>query len=660
MQYHNNNRLCLTYEEFVPSIMTESNYKYHKANKKISVHGYGGVGRVVLIEFESLPDKYRKAVKEAYGNPYEYIAKEPILKLIDWDYKAETFYQDYILPNGGKLPSVDKDSKGKPVINYVKRYTHAANWLNMLSRLTDDKKALKRELNISMAAFWQTATELINLKNVNLPTNQKRLKQKLSEYRANGYEILIEKHKFGNNYRAKINDELSEAVLKTLLEQRNKHDDTVIADDYNKWAKENGYQPISNETVGYRRRQWAAELMLSREGVAKTYNKLSKQIHRDRASAPLLLINSDDNNLDVYFIKGKNKYYRPVLYVVIDAFNDYILGYAIGDVVTKELIYEAYRNAFAHVMELTGGQYMWHQIQTDHWGISGKNTTELEQFYNRMGTFTPAGHKNARTKYVEASFGTIWHQELKKVFKKNYSGHNITSNEKLNPDTLVTSNFPDVNEAPSMIATLIDNLRNTRRKGCDLSRKEEWINAFINSEKSKKKLITSETRLGLFGKQTKLPISVSSAGIVFELNRVKRTYELSQKAIFDNIGKKVNVTYDPYNFDEILVTDGNTYREVISLFENTKAALADQVEGDRDRLNILMAEKATLMDMINEPLAARKAALERAKIDAESRINAGVLIKEISHNDTKLVGAMDAGASDTDLENSITDIYDLY
>ncbi|MFD2961334.1 MULTISPECIES: hypothetical protein [Olivibacter] len=657
MQYHNNNRICLTYEEFVPAIMTESNYKYHKANKKITVHGYGGVGRVVLIEFESLPDKYRRSVIETYGNPYEYIAKEPILKLIDWDYKAESYYREYVLPSGGKLPAVDTDSNGKPIINYVKRYTQAANWLNMLARITEDKRALKRELNISMAAFWQTATELIVIKKINLPTNERRLKDKLEKYKGNGYETLIEKHKFGNSYRAKINDELSEAVLKAMLEVRNKHDDTVIADDYNKWAKENNYQPISPETVGYRRRMWASELMLSREGIAKTYNKLSKHIHRDRASAPLLLINSDDNNLDAYFINGKNKYYRPVLYVVIDAFNDYILGYAVGDVVTKELIYEAYRNAFAHVCEMTGGQYLWRQIQTDHWGISGKNTTELEQFYNSMGTFTPAGHKNARTKYVEASFGTIWHQELKKVFTDNYSGPNIQSKEKLNPDTLITSNFPDVSEAPSMIAKLIDNLRNTKRKGSEMTRQQEWINAFINSEKSKKKAISSETRLSLFGKQTKLPIAVSAAGIVFELNKTKRTYELSQRAIFDNIGKKVQVTYDPYNFDEILITDGNTYREVIPLFQNTKAALADQQEGDRARYNNLMAEKATLMDMIKEPLEARKAALERAKIDTESRINAGVLIKEISHKDTKVMGAIEAGASDADLENSIFDLY---
>lgn len=657
MQYHNNT-LCLDYNEIVPVIMNRDNFHYHKREGKITVYGYGGIGRLVLIEYETLPPKYRAIVKETYGNPYEYVAKQPILSLIDWDYQAQKFYQDYVLPNGAKLPATDTDVNGKPIINYVHRYTAAATWLNMIQRLMNDKRALKRELNISMAEFWKLCTEMINLKAVHLPTNERRLKDKLSNYRAKGYDSLIEAHKFGNSYRAKVNDEVSEAVLKEMIKLRNKHDDTVIAEAYNQWATENNYPTISAETVGYRRRQWANELMLSREGIATTYNKLSKRIHRDRPSAPLLLINSDDNNLDAYFINGKNKWYRPVLYVVMDAYNNYILGYAMGDTVTKELIYEAYRNAYAHVRELTGGEYLWRQIQTDHWGISGKNTTELEQFYTSMAKFTPAALKNAPAKYIEASFGVVWHQKMKQVFPNNYSGHNVTSVEKLNPDTLTTANYPDVSEAPAMVERLIWELRNTKRKDCEMTRQEEWVSAFHQSQESKHKAITVEQRLMLFGKQTALPNSITAAGVVFQLNNVKRTYELSQKDIYEHNGKKVRITYDPYDMHNILVDDGKGYRKVLPLFQNTKAALADQEAGDRDRLNTLLAEKSTLMDMMNEPLEQRKAIIERYKIDAESRLQAGVLVKAINHADTKLVTALQGGASDDDIENSMS-IYDL-
>jgi hypothetical protein len=68
--------------------------------------------------------------------------------------------------------------------------------------------------------------------------------------------------------------------------------------------------------------------------------------HEKRPSAPLLLIGSDDNDLDLYFQnetankKGHtvvNYFHRFKLIVVMDAFNDYVLGYAQADVVTAEL-----------------------------------------------------------------------------------------------------------------------------------------------------------------------------------------------------------------------------------------------------------------------------------------------------------------------------------
>src|SRR5690606_13620914 len=176
-------KLCLTYDELVPEVMSKSTYDQNKSRKNITVHGVGGNGRKVLIEFDSLPQKYKHAVRKLYGDPYEYCAKQPILDLIDWDWQAQKFYQDYVLPNGAKLPDTDTDAKGKPQINYVHRYTEAATWLNTLVRLTDDKRALKRELNVSVMAFWDIAAEMIDIKKVSLPTNTRRLKDKVKSYK---------------------------------------------------------------------------------------------------------------------------------------------------------------------------------------------------------------------------------------------------------------------------------------------------------------------------------------------------------------------------------------------------------------------------------------------------------------------------------------------
>jgi len=631
------NKLCLEYDELVPSVFNRDNFFYHKKEDNFIVHGTGGNGRPILIEFDSMPCKYKGKVREIYGDPYIYASKMPILNALNWDHKAQAYYTGYQLQNGDMLPASDTDLRGKSQINYVKRYSEAATWLNMLGRMTTDKQALKRELNISIMQFWEEATGLIKTKKVNLPANAKRLKEKLKVYSVQGYESLVETHKFGNDFSKKIKDEEAESFLKALLSARNKHDDTVIAAAYNEYAVQTGRETITSGAVGYWRKKWANFLMLEREGVGKMYNKLSKTGQRKRPSAPLLLINSDDNVLDTFFRSADSDWFRPVLYVVIDAHNDYILGYAMGANVTKELVKEAYRDAKRHVKALTGDDYCWQQIQTDHWGISGKNTTELEQFYNSMATFTPAGLKNAQTKYVERSFGTTWHQELKKEFPHSYSGHNVTSKEKLNPDTLLPINFPDISEAEERVARFIMRMRLTTRKGSELNRHEEWVANFQNSEKSKNKLLTPELRLQIFGKMHEHTNRITANGITPTLLGERRVYELSQAQIFEHIGKSVQVMYDETDLSQVLITDGKGLRFVAEEYELLPSAIADYEEGDRDRINALLLEKKTIVPVIKQWGNDWKASLERGGIDAESRIKAGVLTKEINHNDQRMI-----------------------
>lgn len=664
MQYIYNNILCLTYDELVPAILNRDNYYHHRDKGNITVHGTGGNGRIVLIEFETLPPKYKLLVRKVYGDPYVYVAKQPILNSLEFDHKAQQFYMDYELPNGDRLPATDKDINGKEQINYVNRYTLSATWLNMLDRLMADKRALKRELNISITDFWDTASEMIKIKKVDLPAHPRRLKAKLKEYTSQPnqeakYEFLIEKHKFGNTSASKVNDEAAEALLMKMLSFRNLHDDTIIAEKYNLWAIETDRPTITAATVGYRRKMWANMLKFEREGSGVTYNQLSKRSKRKRPSAPLLLVNSDDNVMDVYFQLPGNAWFRPVLYVVIDAFNDYILGYAVGQNVTKELIKAAYRDAHRNVMRLTGGSYLWHQIQTDHWGISSKSVTEMEEFYASQAIFTPAMLKNAQTKYIERSFGVTWHQQLKLVFPDNYSGVNITSKEKLNPDSLISKNFPEINLAKEKIQEFIWAMRNTKREKDGLTREQEWLEAFNASEKSKKRAIEDETRLLLFGEKNVRTNKLTAAGVNVTLLGQKMTYEISQADIYEHNGKSVQVIYDRYDLSKVLITDNKGLRIVANEYELLPAAIADYEPGDRERINNLLDEKKTLFPLIEEAINKREEALSRAKIDAESRLKAGVMVKELAHNDQKLINVVINGGEPDMIDEDNTDIYSL-
>lgn len=655
--------LCLEYNEIVPAIMVKGTFDSNKGRGNITVHGTGGNGRTIYVEYESLPSKYKAKVVDVFGCPYKYALKQPILNSIEHDQHAQDFYTNYTLPNGLKLPSSDFDLAGKPQINYVNRYTTAANWCNMLLKLTADKTTLKKEFNISVMDFWQSVGTLIKAKSVKLPASRKHLLPKLKEYASNGYETLIETHKFGNSFSAKVCDELSEAVLFKMLSLRNKLDYTEVALEYNKWALENKYEPITPEAVGYRAKKWHLELYLEREGMGKTVTKYSKRIQRDRASAPLLLINGDDNVLDVFY---KN-WHRPVLYVVIDTFNDYILGYAVGETVTIELVKEAYRNANKHIMELTGDSYQWQQLQTDRWAISGKNTTDLEKFYNSTTpVFFPSGIKTKGSNYVEQSFGTVWHQTLKKMFPHNYAGHNITAKQRLNPDTLKQKNFPSVENAADQIKMFIEVMRRTTRKNSELNRQQEWLHTFNASEKSKKRVLSEEQRLQIFGirntKYNSLELQtnkITPEGVKVSINNTKHVYELSQLQIAKHNGTSVNVIYDKDNLDTVLLTDGKQLRVLANKYKNVKSAIADYEEGDAERIKMLQAEKKTLAPLIQQKAQEVAALLQRKEIDIESRIQAGVLVKEITHSDQKYITAKNNGAKVIDLVDDEEEI-DIY
>ncbi|WP_353780043.1 hypothetical protein [Winogradskyella sp. 3972H.M.0a.05] len=195
--------MCLEFNELVPDVLSLEEYKYHQSKKDFKIHNDESNGREVFIEFETLPPNYKKAINFFYGDPYKYYCEQQILKTLKFDYKAQEFFQNYNLENGKMLPGADYDQQGKKQINYVQRYTEAANWLNLFIELTSDKAIIKKEFNVTISQFWTLSIDLMKAKQINLPYSYKRLKQKIKGYQEEGYPYLIETHKFGNDYAKK-------------------------------------------------------------------------------------------------------------------------------------------------------------------------------------------------------------------------------------------------------------------------------------------------------------------------------------------------------------------------------------------------------------------------------------------------------------------------
>jgi hypothetical protein len=580
--------------------------------------------RKKLIDFEAMRDKYKEVIIAKYGNPYKYIANSIIKEHLISDQKDVDTINNHQLPDETYLPN-----------DYKAKYIEACKYLHLLSK-TNPKGAKMLGFD-SMRTFNDAITTLITANNVSLPGAYAKLKAKVREYHNVGAICVISK-KFGNTNTKKVKDEISEATLLSMIAHHNQFDWTYVAIKYNEWAKANNKATITAQTVGNYADKHRLAVDYSRKGSSNWRNFGDKTVKQLRPSHPLALINSDDNTLDLYFIedrknaKGhiqKNYYFRYSIYVVMDSFNDYILGYAVGETITEDVVRMAYLNAIHHVREITGEQVVWKQIKADHWGLKS-----LQPFYEQQATFTPPKLGNARGKIIEQAFGKM-HTELAQYI--NYAGHNITAGQKMNTEALEKNkrNFPNKEDGPEQIAHFIELVRNKVNPKTGLSKKQEWMNAYTDMPLDKKRQLTDQNRLLWFGKVHDYSNQITNRGIEFTLNGRLLSYDVPTVQYVQHIGKTIKVVYDPYDLTQILATDETQRLQILCAYDSpVPMAIADMTDGDRARLNVKLREK----NLIQEMAASKK--MEWAQIagkNAESLLQAGVLTKEIKNDAERIM-----------------------
>lgn len=586
--------------------------------------------RKVLVSYEDLKEKYQQAIISKYGDPYIYVHNQTIKQFLRMDTNAQEFFTSY-RTNGIALPG-----------DYIRQYITCANWLNLLIEVENNWSKCKKTLCMtSKPELYEAAIRIFETEVIKLPTTYQTLKRKISDYKEQGYSCIVSK-KFGNDNSKKVKDELNTAILIEMLSDAAQFDDTFISIKYNKAAEVAGFKTITPVTVGNYRKASSPKIDGFRKGNGAWYDTAGKTIHRSRPSAPLLMINADDNELDLYFQEVRvknggntvNYYYRPVIYVVTDAYNDYILGYAVGETQTTELVKQAFLNAANHVKELTGDHYMWRQIVADHWNKKG-----LEPFFTQQAHFTPAGARNARAKVIEQSFSKKWHNKLKELFPRNYSGHNITAKSKLNRDAIEANKkfFPRKEEAAAHIDFFINEMRSLVEPSTGKTKQQLWLEAFECMQAKEKRLIQPEQHLMWLGHDHKNQRSglmqtntVTKNGLTPVIDGYEYVYEIPQHLYRETIGLKVNIKYDPYDMSRVLATsEDERIRFVCQQFQSLPMALADHTTETRQRLNSLLEEKKSHVMLNIGEREERMAVLERANIDAASLLQAGVLKKEL-------------------------------
>lgn len=587
-------------------------------------------GRKILIGFEKLREDYKAKVFARYGNPYDYFAKAPIRSMIVRDLEAEKFFLQYRYDGEKKLPD-----------ERVRQYTREASWLNMLINIESNMKDFRRSIGLRMEEFFRHVSELLNLDRENkaitgkFPTNYVKLKARMRKYKSEGYSSLIPEQ-YGNKSAAKINDEFSESLLLEMIAHPNQFDDVLVAAEYNKAAIAKGYKPITHHTVWGWRQKKGYLVTASREGWAKFDNKYRKQIAGRRPSAPLFLVESDDNHLDLLFldledVTGSKFYHKYKAVVVVDSFNDYILGYAYDTEITIELVRAAFANAMYHIRELTGGWFLPHETRTDNWSIKS-----LKPFYDSIGKHlqSPVGSK--KRGYLEQMFRTPHWKRCLKMGANNFTGNNITAkNRGVNQEVLAANKkmYPTLQDgAGAQVETFFNRVRTTPVLGETQSKQQQWLEAWNELPAADKREITDEQFLYLFGivhAPQGRRITVTNLGIAPQINGTKFLYEVPAQLHLESIGKAVEVVFDPVDMSRVLITDGAGLRFVARTAQLAPKALKDFQPGDRSHLNARLAQKKEESRRVTAAGVNRKAALMERGVDPENLLQGGVMEKSL-------------------------------
>ncbi|OAV65499.1 hypothetical protein Barb6XT_02385 [Bacteroidales bacterium Barb6XT] len=408
------NTICLSYGELTAGdpkagdvekapVMTVVIYRHLYNRNQVTVLRRGCYGTPTLIEYRSLPLRFKERVCAKYGDPERSLLKCDLRNMAVKDLKAEAFHQGYSFDGRG----FDRLTPEAVMALYDRR---TMAWRSRNGSTREVWPVISRELNAVQAEFG-----------CRLPENAVSLRRKVALYREQGYASLISK-KHGNANGRKVKSREQDALLTELIGYGGNLNFERIAEMYNTVASRMNWPAVTAATVSNHAQKKACTHP-GRHGAKEYFNSRAMQVKRSGPTCPLYFWTSDGWDTELLYAEKKTNrdghsvttyHHRPNVVLLLDPFNNYIIGYAIGTNESAALIRQVYRNAMEHVRELFGGYYKPWQIQTDNY--QKKN---LKPFYEACTQYyTPAAVGNA--KVIEPFFHR-WNDECFRLFR-NSSG----------------------------------------------------------------------------------------------------------------------------------------------------------------------------------------------------------------------------------------------
>ena len=454
MQYFNN---ILTVEAgwmIEQGVMTKMEYDnlvHH--TKDIQVVRRACRNTPALVAYDSMPDRYKKAIVERIGDPRKEARQNVLEGLIEHSATASEYFENYMIDDDRHLPA-DKRR------DY---YTNAIV-LDGVRRLIEGRNSKRKALGNRATRFWDEISDAVQELDLTkwphtLPANARSLERKYQRYLSDGLASLVHKaYQTGSKNAAKVADENQKAMLVTFMSDPRNLDNEQVARLYNMVAQQMDWKKITASAVAVWRDKCDDLIFARRHGAEKYRAGREMQVRRSAPTRPLLFWTMDGWDVELLYQhkpdKGATTYHnRLTMVVVLDGCCRYPIGFAVGKNESPALIREALRDAERETQRLFGRMYRVGQLQSDHFAM--KNLTPTYQAV--ADKVTPARVKNAKAKPIEA-----WFNYFNKKYcqmQTNWSGFGITSRKELQPNTEYITRykhqFPDFEGCVRQIVGMI-------------------------------------------------------------------------------------------------------------------------------------------------------------------------------------------------------------
>lgn len=310
-------------------VISKAYYDQLVYQKKINRVQLGGNGRPALIEYTSIPYKYRQKIEAIVGfDPTQINKQSTFENEIQPDPQAVEFFTTYKLPTGAYLPEATQ-------LEYITN----AEVIQAVHRVATIRAQKLRKLGNTTRNVWTTVSNSVNSLNKNkyphtLPANERRLKDRVNRFLEEGYMSLVHKN-FCNSNAEKITGAAADWIL-AYYSLPTKPSIPMLMESYREVRAKKGFPQITDNAVfkwlnePEQRRLWVE----ARHGTDSWKNKFGYSIKRDRSQwFPNAWWAIDGTKLDwIHYEDNVTKMAAKIkIDPVIDVFSEKIIGWSISE-----------------------------------------------------------------------------------------------------------------------------------------------------------------------------------------------------------------------------------------------------------------------------------------------------------------------------------------